>query len=79
MVIPRIIAELRHGFALIQHARSFYVGSTLFGGAYSGLEYDYRGVKKCYQSLQEADKVCVLYSTRIGDNLMCTLYYFSYS
>lgn len=44
---------------IIQHP--FYslcvIGSTLFGGAYSGLEYDYRGVKKCYQRLEEADKV----------------------
>ena len=38
------------------HIRSINLGVKLFGEAYSGLEYDYRGLMRIYQDLEDLDK-----------------------
>ena len=38
------------------YLRSIAIGEKLFGPAYSGLEYDYRGLIRVYQETQSWDK-----------------------
>lgn len=38
------------------YLRSIKIGIALFGEAYSGLEYDYRGLLRVYLNLQNQDK-----------------------
>ena len=47
------------------YLRSIAIGEKLFGPAYSGLEYDYRGLIRVYQETQNWDKF-IQYRNKLG-------------